>query len=148
MLKWIDLPPVWLALFAAGAWALQPHLPGPELGPRADWIGGVFILGGIVLAGLAVIQMRRHRTTIIPHQTPSALVTTGVFRLSRNPIYLADAILLGGWILILGQPVALILIPFFALLIERRFIVPEEARLSAKFVAEFAAYTQQTNRWL
>jgi protein-S-isoprenylcysteine O-methyltransferase Ste14 len=95
--KWIDIPPVWLAGFALCAWV------GPKTGailPMQQTIGTILIVVGLGLLGLAVFEMRRHRTTVIPHRNASSLVRRGVFRFSRNPIYLGDTLVLLGLILV------------------------------------------------
>lgn len=150
MLKWIDMPPVWLAAALALAWAQARYWPmGLGFGPVwADLLGGMLVGGGLILIALAAWKMRRHRTTIIPHETPARLVTSGIFKRTRNPIYLGDSMILAGMILYWGAVLALPLIPLFVRIIENRFIEPEERRMHRKFVADYARYTQQTRRWL
>ena len=92
--------------------------------------------------------MRKRRTTIIPHRDADVLVTSGIFKRSRNPIYLGDALILLGLILRWDAPLALPLAPVFVWVIERRFIIPEENRLRSKFRQEFYRYTQKTRRWV
>ena len=147
----IDLPPVWLALFAALAWALSRGEPlGLDFGGLAlwRWLGGGLILAGLVLAVLAAREMARARTTILPHRSPDALVTSGVFGISRNPIYLGDLLILTGLILWWEAALALPLIPVFAFVLVRRFIRPEEERLAAAFGPAFAAWRARVRRWI
>lgn len=146
-LRALDLPPVWLALALALAYGVARLWPMPEV-PALGLAGRALVLVGAGLMGAAVAQMVLRRTTFIPRRDPSALVTGGVFRLSRNPIYLADATILLGLILHWGAWPALPLVPAFASLITRRFIRGEEARLAAAFGADFAAYRARTRRWL
>jgi protein-S-isoprenylcysteine O-methyltransferase Ste14 len=150
MLRWIDLPPVWLMGFAAAAWWQAERLGmGLTFGPVwADLAGGLLVGGGILLMVLALTEMRRARTTIIPHLDASALVTSGIFKRSRNPIYLGDALILAGLVLRWDAVLALPLIPVFVWLIERRFITPEENRLRRQFRHDFARYERKTRRWL
>ena len=145
-MKWIDTPPVWLAGFAVAAWILRGL--GPELGSFGDVLGGLLIALALLLVVLAAREFRRHRTTIIPHERPAALITTGIFARSRNPIYLADAMILTGLALISSAPFALFLVPAFVVVIRTRFVLPEERRLQDNFPAEYASYAQQTKRWL
>ncbi|WCR07568.1 methyltransferase family protein [Paracoccus fistulariae] len=98
--------------------------------------------------GWAPIHFRRARTSISPYGQPTALITGGPFRLSRNPIYLADAMVLAGLCLAAQAPYALILLPLFIRLITTRFIRREEARLAETFPQDFAAYRRRTRRWL
>ena len=150
MLKWIDIPPVWLLGALILAWVQKEHYPfGLNFGPVwADLLGGLLVGGGLVLIALAAFEFRRHRTTIIPHQDAARLITSGIFKRSRNPIYLGDSLILAGLILYWDAVLSLPLIPLFAWLIERRFIEPEENRLRRKFVAEYTRYAQRTRRWL
>ena len=148
--KWIDIPPVWLLAFLCVAyWQARNHPVGLSFGPVwADLLGGLFVGGGLLLAALALIELRRNRTSFMPHDEAAQLVTGGVFKLSRNPIYVGDVMILLGIILYLDAVLSLALVPIFVWVIERRFILPEEQRLKRKFVAQFDQYAQQTRRWL
>lgn len=142
----IDLPPVWLALFAALVWlGAQPLQLGLPYGPVA---GVGLIVAGLVLMGLAAGQMVLARTSFIPRRNPDALVTGGVFALSRNPIYLGDALVLAGLALWWDALHMIWLVPLFMLFITKRFILGEEARIAARFGPEFTRYTARTRRWL
>lgn len=148
--KLIDMPPVWLALMAAITWYLgktQPFNLSLDY-PVTQLLGGLLVGGGIVLLLLAAMELRKRRTTIIPHQEATSLVITGIYKRSRNPIYLADAMILAGLALRWDAPLALILVPVFVWIIERRFIVPEENMLRRKFRADFARYMEKTRRWI
>jgi len=149
-MKWIDLPPVWLALFVMLAWVQARYYPmGLGFGGAwADFAGGLLVGGGLVLMALAFAELRKHRTTLIPHNTPSALVQSGIFSRTRNPIYLGDALVLAGLILRFDAVLALPLIPIFVWVIERRFILPEEARMRREFKAVFAKYERKVRRWI
>ncbi|WP_306007178.1 methyltransferase family protein [Aquicoccus porphyridii] len=150
MLKWIDIPPVWLALCLGLAWWQAVHYPmGLSFGGAlADFLGGLLVGAGLVLMALAVHEMRRQRTTIIPHREADALVLMGIFSRTRNPIYLGDALILLGCILYWDAVLALPLVPVFVWWIERHFIIPEENRLRRQFRADFARYCQKTRRWV
>ncbi|MDU8944855.1 methyltransferase family protein [Ovoidimarina sediminis] len=147
MSKFVDLPPVWLGLFAALAWGQSRLLPMNMFGTFGDVAGGVLVVAGIGLALLAVREFARARTTVIPHQQPSALVSSGIFRLSRNPIYLGDAFILLGLVLWWDAVLSLVLVPAFMALIQARFIRAEEARLEAAFPEAFADYSARVARW-
>lgn len=150
MTKWIDLPPVWLAAALALAWA-QARFWSMGLtfgGGFADFLGGVLIGGGLILIVLAAWEMRRAHTTLIPNREASKLVTSGIFKRSRNPIYIGDTLILAGCILRWDAVLALILLPCFVWIIEKRFVIPEENMLRRKFRADFARYMQKTRRWL
>lgn len=145
-LRILDLPPVWLGLFASLGWGLARVLPVP-FGPGRV-LGMVLIGLGLALMAVAVAQMVARHTTFIPRRDPAALVTGGAFALSRNPIYLADALILAGLLLWWDGLAALWLVPGFMALIARRFIAGEEARIRARFGADWQRYAARTRRWL
>lgn len=149
-MKWIDLPPVWLAGCIALAWAQAQYLPlGLGFGPVwADLLGGLFVGGGLVLMALAVAEMRRQKTTLMPHETPSRLVQSGIFTRSRNPIYLGDVMVLAGLILYFDAVLALPLIPVLTWILEKRFIIGEENRMRRTFRSDWARYEQKVRRWV
>lgn len=149
-LKMVDIPPVWLGVFLALAWVQARFF---SYGLSLDtWftglLAGVLVGGGALLLLLAAYEMRRQRTTIIPHLEADRLVTSGIFSRSRNPIYLGDTLILAGMILYWDAVLSLPLIPIFIWVIERRFVIPEEDRLRRKFRLDFARYVQKTRRWV
>lgn len=146
----VDLPPVWLAGFALVAWVQARVLPmGLSLdGPVTDFLSGVLLGGGVLLMVMAALAFRRGRTTLHPHGQPKVLMTRGPYRWSRNPIYLADLMILAGLILRWDAVLSLPLVPILMWVIERRFVIPEEDRLRRLFRADFARYCQKTRRWL
>lgn len=146
ILREIDIPPVWLALHIGAAWVLS--LVSPELfGAAGRRLGqGLVVLGALVMGG-AALQMVLARTTVIPRRKPSALVTSGFFAVSRNPIYLADAIILTGAILWLDAALALPLVASFVWLIQTRYIRDEELRLTEGFGPEFDLWASRVRRW-
>ena len=148
--KWIDLPPVWLAGVLAVAWAQSAYYPaGLGFGGAwADFAGGLLIGGGVLLMALAFFEFRRHRTTLMPHETPERLVQSGIFTRTRNPIYVGDALVLLGFILRWDAVLALPLLPVFVWVLEKRFIEPEEDRMRRKFRMDFARYCEKTRRWI
>lgn len=150
ILDLIDLPPIWLFGHIAAAWALS-LVSIPVFGPVFGWIGdrsGPTLVGlGIVAALGAAAQMALARTSVIPRRNPSSMVTSGLFRWSRNPIYLADVLILGGAILWLDSVMALPLVAGFVWLIQTRFIKDEEARLTMAFGPEFDLWAARTRRW-
>jgi protein-S-isoprenylcysteine O-methyltransferase Ste14 len=130
-------------------WLQSRHLPlGPPTGAWGDWLGAGLVVLGLALMAAAVIEFNRHKTTPIPHMEASALVSTGVFGWSRNPIYLGDVLVLAGLILRWDALPSLVILPVFAWVLTVRFIRPEEARLRASFPAEFDAYAARVRRWL
>ncbi len=147
-MRHLDYPPVWLGGALLLAWA-QARLWPMALAPA--WLtaaGALLALLGIGLLAAAALQFLRAGTTIVPHRMPAALITQGPYRFSRNPIYLGDALILAGLILWWQAWAMVWLLPAFVVVIDRRFVRPEEARLRATFGAAFDAYAARVRRWL
>ena len=143
-MRLLDIPPVWLVGFLIVTWFSPWLLP---------W-GGLFTTGAVLflVAGAitiaAVFEFLRAKTTFVPRRDPSALITTGIFSVTRNPIYLADALILLALSLIWGRVLGLLLVVPFLWLLERRFVLGEEARLREEFGEAFDNYASRTRRWL
>ncbi|MFT6531765.1 MAG: protein-S-isoprenylcysteine O-methyltransferase Ste14 [Limimaricola cinnabarinus] len=146
---WIDFPPAWTAYGVLAAWGLSRVEPGwLGFGPYHVALGAVVIATGLGLMLWASVTMLRHRTQLMPRRDAAALVTTGPFRISRNPIYLGDLLLLAGGAMIFDAPLALVLVPVLAAILQSRFIEPEEAMLRRTFGADFESWATRTRRWL
>ncbi|HDR29470.1 methyltransferase family protein [Rhodovulum sp.] len=148
ILHYVELPPVWLALFAALAWLQARLFPMDVTGRAGDLIGTGLVAAGLAVSGWAALHFVLERTSLIPRERPDKLVTTGLFRVSRNPIYLADTAILLGLILIWDALPSLILVPLFMKVIEARFIRREEALIRAHYGPAFDAYCERVRRWL
>ena len=147
MRKWLDMPPVWLLGSMALVYALGWVLPVGGFGMMAAAGPGLFVTGlALVLA--AAGQMIVQRTTVIPREQPAVLVTGGLFHLSRNPIYLGDAMMLAGVILWRDVVLAVPVLIAFVWVIRMRFINGEEARLRAGFGAAYNEFFARTGRWI
>lgn len=148
--NWLDIPPVWLFLALGVAYYLGKIKPlGLSLDhPITQFLAAVLIGAGLILMLLAVTEMRRQKTTVIPHLEADKLVQSGIFKRSRNPIYLGDVLLLAGFILRWDAIAALPLIPLLFWVLEKRFVLPEEDRLRRKFRQDFYRYSEKTRRWL
>ena len=144
MIRQIDIPPLWLALALGLAWALGRVWTVPGLAG----LGAGFVAGGVGVMAVAVLGMVLARTTFVPRRDPAALVTNGLFAISRNPIYLADALILLGAVLYWGAVLALPLVPLFMVLITFRYIHDEEDRLRRAFGPEYEAWAATVPRWI
>lgn len=142
----LNLPPVWLALFIALAWGFA-QVSAP-LGGRLAWAGWALVALALGLVVWAALAFRRAGTSIVPREPPSALVESGPYRWSRNPIYLADLMILAGAALILGAPLALVLLVPFREALLRLFILPEEAMLERDLGQPYRDYSARVRRWL
>lgn len=151
---WLELriPPVAVALIhGVGMWVLSALSDrGAPRSTLLGWAAGALVILGAVLALTAVLQFRVSATTVDPRDpsASSAIVTTGVYRLSRNPMYLAFGLILAGWSLYLGQLQALLLVPVFVLYLTRFQIRPEERALEERFGSEYMDYVREVRRWI
>lgn len=147
----IPWPPILLGLALGGGWLLgRLHpLAWPGMDDRPARLIGLGIGAlGIALALWAIITLLRAKTTVRPDAAASVLVTSGPFRRWRNPIYLADVmILLGAAELTKNVWIALLAI-VFAILVTQLAILPEEAHLEERFGDDYRAYKVRSRRWL
>ncbi len=145
----IDWPPVWLLGCMALTWVIAWLFPGLAIAVPGQVLVGLVLIGiGVMISILAVQEMARAKTTVIPRRDPNALVTSGIFRLTRNPIYLSDWIMLLGWIVLWGAVLALPLLWVFPRIITKRFIEGEEEKMRAHFGDQFEAWAKRTRRWI
>jgi protein-S-isoprenylcysteine O-methyltransferase Ste14 len=120
---------------------------------RPDWLlpatVGV-LLTGLIAAAAAVVGLRAAHTTVSPirPQASKALVQTGIYRFTRNPIYLGLLLMLTAWAMYLWQPQSFVALPVFAAWMHRFQILPEERALRTTFGAQFEDYVAATRRWL
>lgn len=146
------LPPPVVALAAAAGMAFVPIGPAWPAWPGTGWRGAGLVCGaaGLLLMAVAAWTLHRQRTTLDPIRPERAreLVTQGVYALSRNPIYLADALMLLGWALWLAQPAALLWLAGFVAWIDRVQIATEEPALARLFGDAYRAYCARVRRWI
>jgi protein-S-isoprenylcysteine O-methyltransferase Ste14 len=118
--------------------------------PPEPWnlLGLVPLAAGITLASVADLQFKRAGTAVKPFVPASTLVTGGVFRASRNPMYLGLALVLAGAAFLLASAPALIVAPAYAAWVSSRFIVREERQLAEQFGDAYSAYRAKIRRWL
>ncbi len=111
-------------------------------------LGLVPLVTGIVLNLLADQTFKKHETTVKPFEESKALVTGGVFRISRNPMYLGMTLILLGITLILGSVTPFVVVLLFPVLLDRIFIVTEERMLEDTFGDQFEQYRNRVRRWI
>ena len=152
--QWLELkvPPLLVWLVTAGAMLAvarsAPSLSFTVAGSSA--IALALVALGVALAFAGVVAFRGQRTTVNP-LTPSAsssVVSSGVYRVSRNPMYLGFLLTLAGWAAYLSNTGAALLLPGFVAYMTQYQIKPEERALLAKFGAEFARYMSRVRRWI
>ena len=118
--------------------------------PGREFLAGAFVIAALVIGIWAVVDFRRAKTTVNPlkPEAASTLVVRGLFRWTRNPMYLAMLLLLLGWACLLSNWAALAILPLFVIYMNRFQIGPEERALQARFGAEFDHYRKRVRRWL
>lgn len=148
----LKVPPVAVfLLFALIMWAAARVLPAFSFDlPFREYIASAIGVLGILAGVAGVIEFRRAETTVNPMkpETASSVVSSGIYRHSRNPMYLGLLLMLSGWAVFLASFLAIVLLPLFVLYMNRFQIIPEERHLLSKFEAEYAEYTMRTRRWL
>ncbi|MGZ3331246.1 MAG: methyltransferase family protein [Gemmatimonadaceae bacterium] len=147
----IPVPWVFILLYLAGL-AIQRVLPIAIQSPGIAWIirvaGFVFIGLGIVLAFSALGIFRKTKTTTVPHETPSTLVTSGPYRFTRNPMYVGLTLEYLG---VAGARLDVwpaILLPLLLAYINFIVIPVEEQNLRGVFGDAYQEYGARVGRWL
>ena len=153
-MNWLETkipPPVVMILLGLAAYFTARHWPQLSLTISLHSLLAAVLVGiGIALDILPALVFRRARTTVNP-LTPAAtssLVTTGIYRYTRNPMYLGQALILAGWAVYLQHGLALLAPVLFVLYITRFQIMAEERVLAVRFAPAYQEFCKQTRRWL
>lgn len=147
-------PPLVMAIFALGMWIIAVATNAAFLADLANSLQwGLIILLCAVGLGIGVggLKSFKHaQTTINPLKPESAsnLVSSGIFKYTRNPMYISLTLLLCSWGVYLESAWAWILVPAFILYITRYQIIPEERAMQQLFGEEFEQYKMRVRRWL
>lgn len=144
-------PPVVFAFCAAAMWGVAQYFEPISLPqPWAEWAMFGLIAAGVLLDFSSIMEFLKERTTINPIriEKATALVTTGFYRITRNPMYSGLALWLGAFAIYLQVWESAPLIVVFMLYITRFQIIPEERMMSKQFGDRYLAYTHQVRRWL
>lgn len=144
-------PPVVTAICAATMWAAGRLFPSSAMTFAGQRVFATSILiAALVIMLVAAYQFMRARTTINPMKPAraSALMTHGVFARSRNPIYLADLMVLIALAVWIGNPWTLIACVAFVVYITRFQIRPEETALTERFGDDYRRYQARVRRWI
>lgn len=148
----LRIPPVLVVAVAACLmWALARLLPALNLALPGQTPAAILAaLAGVLITLAGVVEFRRARTTTNPLKPANAtsLVAGGIYRMTRNPMYLGFALALLGWGIFLSNPLSLAVLFLFVAYMNRFQIAPEETALESLFGEEFAAYRSKVRRWL
>ena len=144
-------PPVVTLLVAVSMWFARGY--APSLGLAIPWrpaLAVALVIVGIALALAGVLAFRKAKTTVNPMkpEASSTVVATGIYRFTRNPMYLGMLVVLLGWAVFLANGICFLLLPVFVLYMNRFQIGPEERVLSEHFGTGYATYMKSVRRWL
>lgn len=148
----LKIPPVALVMITAALMWLVSRV-GPAFGfllPARRALALGLVVAGAFISVLGVVSFRRAGTTVNPikPETAGSLVVSGIYRRTRNPMYLGFLLGLAGWAVFLSNALAFIFLPVFVLYLNRFQIRPEERALASMFGKDFAAYQSKVRRWL
>jgi protein-S-isoprenylcysteine O-methyltransferase Ste14 len=144
-------PPVVTAAIAVAMYLTRKWMPDPHFDfPARVPIAVIVAAAGIATDFAGLWTFRRHRTTVNPLQPGKAatLVADGVYRWTRNPMYLGLLLILTSWAIWLSTMVSLLGLPLLAIYLARFQILPEERVLRAKFGSDWTDYERHVRRWL
>jgi protein-S-isoprenylcysteine O-methyltransferase Ste14 len=148
----LKVPPVAVtAIVAALMWAASLATP-PLAVPAAlrTWLAAALACAAVGVMVLAIASFRGARTTVDPTRPERAehLVETGVYRFTRNPMYLGMLLVLLAWAVLLATAQSLVVSAVFVPYMDRFQIGPEERALTARFGQEYRDFTARVRRWL
>jgi len=146
----LKIPPVAIVIFVAFLmWVGAVYVPGFDFQfpPIAVWVFGLL---GVITCSLGVLEFKRAKTTVNPTrpQLSSSLVTSGIYKHTRNPMYLGFLLILVAWAAATANILSFLFLPAFVLYMNRFQIKPEERALVGIFGDEFTTYCSQVRRWI
>jgi protein-S-isoprenylcysteine O-methyltransferase Ste14 len=148
----LRVPPLVTGFIAAALmWLLSTNLPEFRFPfPARRLLAACISIAGAIISALGVYSFRRSKTTVNPMKPASttSLVVSGIYAISRNPMYLGFLLLLTAWAIFLSNVIAVAVLPLFILYMNRFQIEPEEKVLASLFRQEFAQYRSHVRRWL
>ena len=151
MLKTKIPPPLYMLIFAVLMWLLDKYMPVTHwASPSWQLVGWMVVALGVLIDLFSMGLFIRAGTSPNPFQPENAskLVSTGLYRLTRNPMYLGLLVLLTGWVIHLGSLTPLALLPLFVITLNAFQIKPEEQVLETIFGLEYTEYKKRVRRWI
>lgn len=153
-MRWLEArvpPPVVMLIAALVIWGLRRAYP--EMGvfiPGRRVVYGILLALGLLVAVAGVLEFRRVRTTVNPMKpaNASSLVTSGIYRFTRNPMYVGDVLILLAVVVFFSNPLGLAGVVLFVVWMELLQIPAEERALRERFGAAYDQYCSKVRRWL
>jgi len=142
-------PPIVALIFIVIAYFLGRFVPLPFVAPMALRNIGLFMtFVGFLLGVGAFVEFRKAHTTLDPHGSAKQLVTSGIYRFTRNPIYLGFLLMVIGLPLNSGLYWGIVMAPFYMIMMTRLVVEREEMYLEKKFKNAYTSYMSRVRRWL
>ena len=144
------IPPPIIALMCIAINYLSTHFVNPFKFPNIEIIGVFILLAGLVTAFLGYLLFKKYKTTVNPinPEETTILVTTGIFSISRNPMYLGLFFVICSTVLFFGSWFGIIILMFFVWYINKFQIIPEEETMEKKFGNKYNEYKKNVRRWI
>lgn len=152
-MSWLELrvpPLLQLVLLGLGMTFAALVLPRTWVLDGSLWLALLLGISGVFICLAGVYSFRRFQTTVDPRypSRSSALVTAGIYRYSRNPMYLGMLLLLAAWAVYLERLVSFAALPVFVIYMRRFQILPEERHMAAQFGNDYLQYKNTVRQWL
>ena len=150
-MKLLIPPPIIALLCSLAMWGMAEAFPQTRFAfPFQSLLAGAFIVVGLAIDLISIGAFRKAKTTVTPlaPEKATSLVVTGVYRHTRNPMYLGLLLILSGIAIWLGSPVNGAILIAFVGYITAFQIAPEEARLTELFGSDYERYRARVRRWL
>ena len=141
-------PPIVALMFIVLAYFIGRFAPVLIAPPALRYVGLLMTFIGFLLGIGAFIEFRKARTTLDPHGTVKQVVTSGIYRFTRNPIYLGFLLMVMGFPLNSGLYWGFLMAPLYMIMMTRLVIEREEAYLEKKFKGQYTSYKSRVRRWL
>ena len=143
------IPPVHLLISLVLMWLMQNYLPLIQLiNPPFAYGGIIAVFCGIAISAISAGMFKKADTGIRPFDEATALVTSGFYRYTRNPMYLGMFLVLFGMAFLQGSLGALLPLPLFVLIIRNHFVLGEERFMEAAFGQSYLDYKSTVRRWI
>jgi len=148
----LKVPPLALVVVVAALmWGASYGTPKLDFSlPAKSFLSASLVLLGVVTCLSGVVSFRRVKTTVNPTKpdATTSLVVSGIYKYTRNPMYVGFVLVLLGWAAFLSNLAALALVPVFIVYMNRFQIQPEERVLSSLFPHEYPTYRAKVRRWV
>src|SRR4051812_18020495 len=142
-------PPLLYIVGLLVGWLLERRYPLASLPRNLSLVSGiVLILAGLLVTRAAARGMWAAKTSMIPIRPTKAIVSDGVYRFTRNPMYVSMVVMYVGIALLIRAPWALVLLPLVVFAVDRLVIAKEERYLRGKFGETYTNYCSRVRRWI